>query len=168
MVPYQFWCKQRQHPNKGANQQLTWATDPEKWKFPIKSRVLLSLWRRGETAWSRQLHRLSCSPVLVCISPCFLTSLLPLQKPPVLPGANSAVADSAQKTRAGSWSDRKEWLHWVWWKSADAKAAFSDAMQHAAVAPVITDLAKLFSRQSSSKMANWLSFCLVYLLGSRE
>lgn len=71
---------------------------------------MLSLWRKGEEQATPQAQTAPQS--LFCISPCFLTLPSPsspsLQNPPLLPGASPAVANAAQKTRAGSWSDRQE------------------------------------------------------------
>lgn len=63
--------KRDRSKKKRQNQQLIWATDFEKCKFPIKSGLMLSLWRKGEE-WAT-LQAQTAPQSLFCISSCFLT-----------------------------------------------------------------------------------------------
>lgn len=173
MVSHQFCCKQGQLQTK-AKPEIILGNRPLKsanflWvPCPLclrQSQGLMLLLRKEDgAACGRQLHSFNLSPIS--------GMRLPLLPHPAFPIASAEAAcpprGQTLKTRAGSWSDRQESLNWAWWKFADAKAVFSDTTLHAAVTSVITDLANFFSRQSSSKMANRLSFCIVYLLGSGE
>lgn len=153
-----FWQRQ--------NQQLTWATDL--WKvqisYEIKGWCCCCGGRMGLPGLSNSIASIA-PQYQVCISSCFLIlpSPSPLQKQPVLPGVKSYYCKWCPDQRGFLERQGR-----TWWKFADAKVLFSDAMLHASVTSVITDLANFFSRQSSSKMANRLSFCIVYLLGSGE
>lgn len=75
---------------------------------------MLLLRREDWAAWGRQLQSTNCSPISGMRLPLLPHPAFPLPSaeaacPPK--GANPATADAAQKTRAGSWSDRQELLN---------------------------------------------------------
>ena len=168
MVPHQFWYKQGQLLTK-AKSTINLGNRPlQSANFLLNQGLMLLLQRKGGAAWGRQLHSINCSLISGLHLPLLPHLVLPIPSAtcpprgqilplPTLPRRPEQVLRAAGKNR-----------YWGWWKFADAKAVFSDTTLHAAVSPVITDLANFFSRQSSSKVANRLSFCIVYLLRSGE
>lgn len=94
--------------NKGQNRQLTWAIGSEKCKFPIKSGLMLSLWKKGETAWTSNSTGSAAPQSLVYISPYFLT----------LPSPSSLSSEATRPPRGKSCygqccpEDQSTFLEW--------------------------------------------------------